>query len=187
MFVYFAGRFNPLINSKGNSIGNNLIMRKEQEIISTSRLHRLRVQGYCDISDANLSGLAFGNRFAYYTCSFILLIGIITANIPILTTMMVVAAFGVILPNHPFDYIYNYFLSGPMNKPKLPRRSKQLKFACTVATLWIAATIYLFYSGLALAGYVSGGTLFSIAFLVSTTDFCIPSLIYNFLFRYEVK
>lgn len=162
-------------------------MKKEQPQLSSRRLYSLRTQGYCNISDANLSELAFGNRFAFYTCSIILIIGVILSNIPILTAIMTVALFGVILPYHPFDYIYNYVLSGPMNKPKLPRRSKQLKFACVVATIWIAATIYLFYTGLAVAGYVSGGILFSIAFLVSTTDFCIPSLIYNFLFRYEVK
>ena len=147
----------------------------------------MRTQGYCDYSDANLSELAFGNRFTYYLCSLLLLIGVISANIPILTAMMIISIFGVILPNHPFDYIYNILLSGPLNKPKLPRRAKQLKFACTVSSIWIGAIIYLFYTGLTTAGYVSGGVLFSIAFLVSTTDFCIPSLIYNFLFRYEVK
>ncbi len=162
-------------------------MKNEQHIISSRRLHGIRTQGYCNYSDVNLSELAFGNRFAYYTCSLFLLIGVITANIEILSTMMVVSILGILLPNHPFDYIYNIFLSKPMNKPKLPRRSRQLKFACVVATLWLAATIYLFYSGLTMAGYVCGGLLFSVAFLVSTTDICIPSLIYNSLFKYEVK
>ena len=162
-------------------------MKNDQHIISSRRLHGIRTQGYCNYSDANLTELAFGNRFAYYTCSFFLLIGVITANIEILGAMMVVSILGILLPNHPFDYIYNIFLSKPMNKPKLPRRSKQLKFACIVATLWLATTIYLFYTGLTTAGYVSGGLLFSVAFLVSTTDICIPSLIYNSLFKYEVK
>lgn len=118
---------------------------------------------------------------------FFLLIGVITANIPVLSAMLVVSIFGVILPDHPFDYIYNILLSKPLNKPKLPTRSKQLKFACIVSTIWLATTIYLYYTNLAIAGYVSGGVLFSIAFLVSTTDFCIPSLVYNFLFKYKVK
>jgi hypothetical protein len=162
-------------------------MKNEQPLISSRRLYSIRTQGYCNYSDSDLSELAFGNRFAYYLCSFFLLIGIISANIPILGTMMIVSIFGIILPNHPFDYIYNILLSKPLNKPKLPRRSKQLKFACIVSAIWLATTIYLFYSGLAIAGYVSGGVLFSIAILVSTTDFCIPSLVYNFLFKYQVK
>ncbi|MCH7514491.1 MAG: DUF4395 family protein [Bacteroidetes bacterium] len=162
-------------------------MENEKHILSSRRLYSIRTQGYCDYSDANLSELAFGNRFAYYLCSFFLLIGVISANIPVLSAMMVVSIFGIMLPNHPFDYIYNNLLSKPMKKAKLPRRSKQLKFACIVSTIWLAATIYLFYTNLAIAGYVSGGVLFSIAFLVSTTDFCIPSLVYNFLFKYQVK
>jgi hypothetical protein len=162
-------------------------MKKELPLLSDRRLHGIRTQGYCNYSDENLTELAFGNRFAYYTCSFFLLIGVISANIEILGAMMVVSILGILLPNHPFDYIYNIFLSKPMNKPKLPHRSKQLKFACTVATIWLAATIYLFYTGLTIAGYISGGLLFFVAFLVSTTDICIPSLIYNSLFKYEVK
>jgi hypothetical protein len=162
-------------------------MKGEQPLISPRRLYSIRAQGYCDYSDENLSELAFGNRFAYYLCSFFLLSGVISANIPILSAMTIVMILGVILPNHPFDYIYNNLLSKPLHKPKLPRRSKQLKFACLLSTIWLAITIYLFYTNLAIAGYVSGGVLFSIAFLVSTTDFCIPSVIYNFLFKYQVK
>jgi len=97
--------------------------------------------------------------------------------------MTVVAFLGVILPYHPFDYIYNHLLRGMLGKPKLPPRSKQLKFACVVATLWLIVTTYLFYAGLATAGYVVGGLLVSVAFIVSTTDFCIPSMIYNFIFK----
>jgi fatty acid desaturase len=162
-------------------------MKKEQTQISSVRLHRIRTQGYCNFTDANLSELAFGNRFAYIGCGLLILIGVITANIPVLSTMMAIAFFGIILPYHPFDYIYNYAIRGIINKPKLPRRSKQLKFACSIATTWIAITIYLFYTGHSVAGYISGGVMLSIVFLVSTTDLCIPSLIYNFLFNYEVK
>jgi hypothetical protein len=70
-----------------------------------------------------------------------------------------------------------------LNKPELPPRSKQLKFACIIATLWLVATTYLFYAGLVIAGYVLGGLLVAVAFIVSTTDFCIPSMIYNFIFK----
>jgi len=161
-------------------------MKKNQTLISPARIKRLKVQGYCNYSDENLSELAFGNRFAYIICSSILLIGVITANIPILTAMMIIALFGIILPYHPFDYIYNHVIQGMLNKPTLPPRSKQLKFACGIATIWIGATIYLFYAGFAISGYISGGILFSVALLVGTTDICIPSIIFNFLFKVKV-
>ena len=161
-------------------------MKKNQTLISPERIKRLKVQGYNGYSDTNLSELAFGNRFAYIICSSILLIGVITANIPILATMMIIALFGVILPYHPFDYIYNHVIRGMVNKPKLPPRSKQLKFTCGIATIWIAATIYLFYAGFAIAGYIAGVMLFSVALLVGTTDICIPSIIFNFLFKIKL-
>lgn len=161
-------------------------MNNEQYIVSPNRIHRLKVQGYCNFKDDELSRLAFGNRFAYILCSTLLLIGIITSNILLLSLMFFIAIFGIILPYHPFDYIYNGLISKLMNKPKLPPRSKQLKFACIIATFGIASTIYLFYAGLTLAGYIVGGSLYLVAFLVSTTDICIPSIIYNFIFKIKI-
>jgi hypothetical protein len=161
-------------------------MANDHQLLSETRINRLKVQGYSTNSDAELSELAFGNRFAYILCSTILAIGVATANIPILIAMTIVAFLGIILSYHPFDYIYNHVLRNMLSKPKLPPRSKQLKFACIIATLWLIGTILLFYSGLFVAGYVIGGLLFSVAFLVSTTDYCIPSTIYNFIFKVKV-
>lgn len=153
-----------------------------QTLLSRTRIGRIREQGYDNQTDAEISDLAFGNRFAYRSCVFLLLFGVGFANIPMLSLMMVIAFFGLVLPNHPFDYIYNHLLSKRMNKPEVPPRANQLKFACTVATLWIAGIIYLFYSGLMVWGYVVGSLLIGVAFLVSAIDFCIPSKIYNALF-----
>jgi hypothetical protein len=162
-------------------------MNNNKTLISTTRLYRIRCQGYSGYSDSKLSELAFGNRFAYWLCSILLLLAVVTASIPLLSIMMFVALFGVVLHNHPFDYIYNNFLSNPLNKPKLPQRSKQLKFACSIATIWLAATIYFFYVDYTIVAYIAGGALFAVSFLLSTTDICIPSIIYNFLFKYIVE
>ena len=153
-----------------------------QNQLSETRINRLREQGYTSQTDAEISDLAFGNRFAYRICVTLLIFGVGFANIPLLSFMMVIAFLGLLLPNHPFDYIYNLVLSKKMKKPKLPPRSKQLKFTCTVATLWIGGTIYLFYTGLTNWGYIAGVSLIVVATLVSTVDFCIPSKIYNALF-----
>lgn len=151
---------------------------------SKSRIERIRAQGYQYVcSDLEVSELAFGNRFAYILCSLILIYGIVTANIPILSIMLVIAFLGVVLPNHPFDYIYNYVLRNIMKKPKLPPRSKQLKFACSIATLFLISTVYLFYSGYILAGYIVGSLLIFSAVLVSSTDICIPSILWNKIFK----
>jgi hypothetical protein len=161
-------------------------MTTNHQPLSTTRIKFLKAQGYCNLSNAEISELAFGNRFAYIVCGSIVAIAVATAHVPTLIAMTIVAFFGIILPYHPFDYIYNHVLRSMLNKPKLPPRSKQLKFTCVIATLWLIATIYLFYSGATIAGYVLGGLLVSVAFIVSTTDFCIPSTIYNFIFKVKV-
>ena len=158
-------------------------MTTDHQRLPATRIKFLKAQGYSNLSDDHISELAFGNRFAYIVCGSIVAVAVATAHIPTLIAMMVVAFLGVILPYHPFDYIYNHVLRGMLNKPKLPPRSKQLKFTCVIATLWLFATTYLFYSGLTNAGYVLGGLLVAVAFIVSVTDFCIPSTIYNFIFR----
>ena len=161
-------------------------MDTTKKMLSPNRIKRLKIQGYCNMTDTRLSELAFGNRFAYILCSGVVGVGVFTAHIPILGTMMVVALFGVLLPNHPFDYIYNYGIRDLMGKPKLPRRSKQIKFACIVATIWLAITIGLFHIGFVTGGYIVGGVLFSLTFIVSTTDICVPSLIYNYWHKIKV-
>ena len=155
--------------------------------LSETRISRIREQGYVCHTDAEIKDLAFGNRFAYRLCTTMLIFGVAFANIPLLSVMMVIAFFGVILPNHPFDYIYNLVLSKRMNKPKLPPRSNQLKFACSIATLWIGGTIYMFYSGLTNWGFILGASLIVVATLVGTIDFCIPSKIYNAIFLRNAK
>lgn len=158
-------------------------MTANHSLLSSNRINFLKAQGYYTLSDVEISELAFGNRFAYIVCGSIVAVAVATAHIPTLVAMTVVAFLGIILPYHPFDYIYNHLLRGMLNKPKLPPRSKQLKFACVIATLWLIATTYLFYTSSTIAGYILGGLLVTVAFIVSTTDFCIPSMIYNFIVK----
>ena len=52
-----------------------------------------------------------------------------------------------------------------------------------VATAWLITTSYLFFTEQAAAGYILGGLFISVAFTLSVTDFCLPSMIYNFIFN----
>ena len=155
--------------------------------LSDERIYRIRQQGYFNQSKKEITDLATGNRFAYQVCVTILFLGMVTADIHVLAFMNVIAFLGIVLPNHPFDYIYNHLLSKRLGKPKLPPRSRQLKFACGMATAGIAATIYLFSNEMMVAGYINGFSLVLVAGLVSTIDLCIPSVIYNFLFLNRQK
>ncbi|MEZ4685484.1 MAG: DUF4395 family protein [Bacteroidia bacterium] len=60
-----------------------------------------------------------------------------------------------------------------------------MKFACTMATTFIVATMSFFLSGYTLAGYITGGSLIAAALSAGVLDLCIPSLIYNAFFNKE--
>lgn len=165
-----------------SNLSKELTSMKNQKNISKIRMKRLREQGYTTHSRSELSALAFGNSFAYKLCSAILAVGVFTANVPILSVMLGVAFLGFTLPNHPFDYIYNHLIASRWGKPELPKRSEQLKFACTLASIWIATTIFLFVENFDIGAYIFGGLLLVVAILVATIDLCIPSRIYNNLF-----
>ena len=58
-----------------------------------------------------------------------------------------------------------------------------LPFVCGVGAIWLVITALAFQSGMLFTGYLLGTALTGIALLVSTTDICIPSMIYNALFQ----
>lgn len=148
--------------------------------LSARRVAWIREQGYYAYSDQQIRELAFGNRFAYRLCTVLLTTGIIFINIPLLVFMNVTAMMSIILPNHPFDYLYNHLIRKWTQGPKLPPRSAQLKFACTMATGVIASTIYFFLADMMIAGYLMGFQMVAVASLVSLFDLCIPSKAFNF-------
>jgi len=162
-------------------------MTTKKNILSAARLNRLHAQGYTSESNVKLTEMAFGIRFAYRSCVVVLIIAMATKSLAVFSFMLGIALLGIVLPNHPFDYVYNIVLSNWMNKPQLPARSRQLKFACLITTIWLAAIIYLMSINNITAGLIMSAILVGIALLPSTIDLCIPSLIYNVLFGKKVK
>ena len=162
-------------------------MNHKLNTLPDHRLERLREQGFVGLSDVKLTSLAFGIRFAYWLCSFFLIIAIIAANVYLLILLMLIALATVILPYHPFDYIYNHSLRYKLGKPKLPPRGNQIKFSCGLAALWMGFTAFFFYHHMMGAGYLAGLSLIIVALTVSITDFCIPSQLYNIIFRFDTR
>ena len=161
-------------------------MQSTNKTLSKTRLKRLRAQGYNKQCDLKLSNMAFGIRFAYRLCTTIIIVAIIMQSLELFSAMLGIAFLGIILPNHPFDYVYNFTLSKWLNKPQLPARSKQLKFACTIATLWLVTVVYFMSIGNITIALVLAGALAMVASLPSTIDFCVPSVIYNAIFGIRI-
>lgn len=156
---------------------------KRNSGLSAVKRQRLETQGYIGYSDVELSNFKFGIRFAYYLCGSLVLTGLLLTDIRVLAAAMIIAFAGSFPPYHPFDYLYNYAIRHLIKKPEIPPRSKQGRFACGIATVWVALIIYLFSLNQYFFGYIAGGVLVAVAALVSMLDICIPSMIYNILFR----
>ena len=102
---------------------------------------------------------------------------------PILAIAAIIAFAGAFPPYHPFDYLYNYGVRHLLGKPKLPARTNQGRFACGIASVWLSITIYLLYNNYIVSGNVLAIALLAVGTLVVTTDICIPSIIYNGIFK----
>jgi CDP-diglyceride synthetase len=131
----------------------------------------------------------YGIRFSYPFYISMVAIGIILINPYILSITALIAFFGVMLPMHPFDYLYNYGLTKLINTDKIPSRGSELQVNSGVSLVFnlgvIASIIYKFqlnYELMALIYIVS--SIFFIVILLLADDFSIYS-IYSFFFNHR--
>jgi hypothetical protein len=150
--------------------------------LSETTRRRLNVQGLSNIDDQTLAELAPWLRMAFGICALLAGAGTALASPTILWILMPIAALAALFPVHPFDLIYNHGIRYLRNTGPLPKRRPQSRFACGVGAVLLVATAWAFQSGALVVGYILGGALTGSAVLVSTTDICIPSMIYNALF-----
>lgn len=167
---------------QANAYPNPTHMNK-QNVISPTCRKRLHAQGYQNYSDEELNAFKHGIRFAYGLCSVLLALGLILSDARLLFFVAVVAILGALLPTHPFDYLYNYGVRHLLGSPAIPRRTNQSRFACGLASVWLVVIIVLLSNGLVLIANILGAMLFALSLLVTTTDICVPSMIYNAVFR----
>ena len=148
----------------------------------TPRTRRLLdIQGFDSIDVQELAPVAPWLRLAFALCALLGGVGTLLASPTILLVLTLIAAVAAASPVHPFDLIYNYGVRHLTGTGPLPRRGVPTRFGCGMAVL-VLITAWAFSAGHQVAGYVLGGALTFVVLLVSTTDICIPSLIYRSLF-----
>jgi hypothetical protein len=144
---------------------------------------RIEAQGFRGLDDAALAEIGPWLRWSPAFCAVVMAAGTILASPPVLWTLAAIALLGAALPFHPFDLLYNHVVRHVTGTRPLPHHGPQRRFACGMAAAWLTGTGLAFHQGAAVLGYVLGGTLTVVAAIVGTTHFCIPSLVYNTLFR----
>lgn len=155
--------------------------------LSDKRRKRLIEQGNIGFTKEQLSNYAFGFRFAYFVCGAFVFLGYITDNLMYFYISLAISIFASIFAYHPIDYLYNYGLRYLLKRDKLPHRSDQGRFACRIATVWIISILFAFSQNLMIAYQILTLSLLVSAILVSIFDICIPSMIYNKIFKIDIN
>ena len=141
--------------------------------------HRLEAQGFCGLNDETFAQLAPWMRWTYTLVTLVTLIGVVLTSPVVLWVLAAIASVGIFLPFHPFDLLYNYGMRYLTRTGPLPNSGPQRHFVFVVATVWLIATGWAFYAGADLVGITLGVLLIFVGGLASTTNFCIPSFLYN--------
>jgi hypothetical protein len=150
---------------------------------SSTVRRRLEAQGFRNLDEKSLAEIGPWMRWSPAICAVVMATGTIFGSPPVLWGLASIALLGAVFPRHPFDLLYNHGVRYLTGTQPLPRHGPQRRFACGVATLWLAGTGLAFHQGAMALGYVLGGAITAVATLVAVTHFCIPSLVYNALFR----
>jgi hypothetical protein len=149
----------------------------------TTRTRRLLdIQGFENVDVQELAPVAPWLRLTFGLCGVLGGMGTLLASPAILLVLALIAALAAASPVHPFDLIYNYGVRYLTGTGPLPRRGAPTRFGCGMGAILVLATAWAFWAGRAPVGYALGGMLTFVVLLVSTTDICIPSLIYRLIF-----
>jgi hypothetical protein len=144
----------------------------------------LTMQGYGSLSDGERRSLWLGLRFSPVLCLTGIALGTALASPALLLAMAVAAGVGGFLTaKHPFDYVYDAVLRPLLGGPSVPPSPAPRRFACQMATPWIAAIAIALWAGAPTVAWVLAAPLLMVATANTITNWCLPSFIYGLLHR----
>ena len=165
-----------------------ITMKKEKNMSQTSKpltprtSRLLDIQGFDTVDAQELARVAPWLRLTFGLCTVLGGLGTVLASPAILLGLAAIATLAAASPVHPFDLIYNYAIRHLTGTGPLPRRGAPSRFGCGMGAVFLLVTVWAFSAGHVVAGYALGGVLTFVVLLQSTTDICIPSMIYRSIF-----
>jgi hypothetical protein len=155
---------------------------RESRTLTPRRNRLLDIQGFDTVDRQELARVAPWLRLAFGLCALLGGAGTVLASPTLLLMLSAVATTAAASPVHPFDLVYNYGIRHVTGTGPLPRRGVPTRLGCGMGAVLLVVTAWIFSAGHTVAGYALGGSLTLVVLLVSTTDICIPSLIYRLIF-----
>ncbi len=152
------------------------------QILTPRTRRRLDIQGFDTVDVQELALVAPWLRLAFGLCALLGGLGTVLASPTVLLVLTPVAALAALSPVHPFDLIYNHGIRHLTGTGPLPRRGVPSRLGCGMGAVSLLVTAWAFSAGHLVVGYALGSVLTFVVILVSTTDICIPSIIYRSIF-----
>jgi hypothetical protein len=143
-------------------------------------LSNIEMQGY-RLTPEEQQRLSLPISFAPAVCATLATAFLVSQWAPGLFALAATAALGVVFPRHPFDYVYGYVLSPVLKTGWVPPSTPQRRFACALGSLFLGGSGTQFVSGHELLGWAVGLAFVLVAVVVATTNWCLPSVVYNTL------
>jgi len=136
---------------------------------------RVEIQGFSGYRRGERASVVPWLRFTPAVSLLALLAGTALAS-PLLVFLVASAmALGVLLPGHPWDYVYNGVVRRMTRTGPLPRSGWRRRLAFSIATPWLAATACCFHAGAVSAGYVLGVVMATLMLPLATVHLCVVS------------
>lgn len=92
---------------------------------------------------SNKKSVQYGIRFSYPVYILLVLLSMLSENPYILYITALIAFFGMTLPMHPFDYVYNSWVVKLIGTNKIPGRGSELQVNSTVALIFTLVVVAL--------------------------------------------
>ncbi len=150
-------------------------------MIDQTTLARLQLRGIEYHDDPAYRRMLPWTKMAFVIGGTQALIATVSADAATLWQMVPVALAAVILPHHPFEYIYNWGIRHVIKAAPLPSNKAPVRFAFFMAAMILAAAAWSFDAGITWLGFFLGLQVALVATTFVVSSFCVPAAIWAFL------
>jgi Domain of unknown function (DUF4395) len=154
-----------------------------RDITGTSDKARARIvaQGVVKVEDQELGKINYWLRLSPAICMLWTAVGAVLGSPAVIFALVPFAFLGGLLPNHPFDALYNFGFRHLFGAPVLPRSNGPRRFGFFMGATMLLVVGWGFQSGHQIVGYGIAWLLVGLAFVNVSTGFFLPSFIHGII------
>jgi len=165
--------------SISNSVGSQLVLCDNVEMIKKKACQYLDEQGYASLSVKEKNRLNIALRVTPTVCIIFVIIGLYYQSVWVFLMLAVFGILGAVTSKgQPIDVLYN-LIARMVKWPKLPPSPIPRRFACGVGMVFLAGAGFSLYLDDIVLGYVFGMSYIIAAGIMAISHLCVASWVYN--------